>query len=141
MRSFILVLLSFLSCGLFADDLVDFDKQEIQERIKPIGQVRLQEQKSAPAVAKQQPVQQAEKKEPGQATYEQYCIACHRDGIAGAPKFGDAADWKPYLAGRTIDDLVASATKGKNAMPPKGTCGNCTDSDLKVAIQYMMPKS
>ena len=30
--------------------------------------------------------------------------------------------------------------KGKNAMPPKGTCQECSDSDIKAAIDYMVPK-
>ena len=64
---------------------------------------------------------------------------CHRDGIAGAPKFRDENSWKPRLANANIDALIASAIKGKNAMPPKGTCQECSDSDIKAAIEYMVP--
>ena len=81
------------------------------------------------------------KPEPGQETYEHFCITCHQDGVAGAPKFRDAGDWKPRLAGKTMDDLVATVTKGLNAMPPQGTCTECSDDDLRAAIQYMLPKS
>lgn len=76
----------------------------------------------------------------GQATYEQFCIICHQDGVASAPKFRNESDWKPRLAGRTIEDLVKSATKGLNLMPEKGTCSDCSEDDLKAAIQYMLPK-
>lgn len=72
--------------------------------------------------------------------YEQHCIICHRDGVAGAPKYQDEASWKPRIEQKDIDALVASAIKGKNAMPPKGTCQECTDSDIKAAIEYMVPK-
>lgn len=72
--------------------------------------------------------------------YEQHCIMCHRDGVAGAPKFRDEASWKARMADRDIDALVTSAIKGKNAMPPKGTCQECTDSDIKSAIEYMVPQ-
>ncbi|HUH58299.1 MAG TPA: cytochrome c5 family protein, partial [Pseudomonadales bacterium] len=27
--------------------------------------------------------------------------------------------------------------EGLNAMPPKGTCGDCSDDDLMSAINYM----
>lgn len=77
----------------------------------------------------------------GEETYQKYCSVCHRDGIAGAPKFRDKKDWQPHLDNKTIDDLVAIATKGVNAMPAKGTCFECSDEDLKNAIQYMLPQS
>lgn len=72
--------------------------------------------------------------------YEQYCIICHGDGVAGAPKYRDEASWKSRIGQRDINALVASAIKGKNAMPPKGTCQECTDSDIKAAIKYMVPQ-
>ncbi|MCP4233523.1 MAG: cytochrome c5 family protein, partial [Aestuariibacter sp.] len=25
-----------------------------------------------------------------------------------------------------------------NAMPPRGTCGTCSDDDIKAAIEYMI---
>nr|MCS5577811.1 c-type cytochrome [Alteromonas macleodii] len=27
---------------------------------------------------------------------------------------------------------------GINAMPPRGTCGNCSDDEIKAAIEYMI---
>jgi cytochrome c5 len=77
----------------------------------------------------------------GKATYERFCIACHEEGLIGAPKFGDETDWKPRLVGKTIDDLVNSAVNGLNVMPAQGTCSECSKDDLKAAINYMLPKS
>jgi cytochrome c5 len=77
----------------------------------------------------------------GHTTYDQFCVICHQDGVASAPKFRNETDWKSRLAGRTVDDLVSSATKGLNLMPAQGTCSECTEADLKAAIQYMLPKS
>jgi cytochrome c5 len=68
--------------------------------------------------------------------YNQACIACHASGAAGAPKFGNAADWAPRLA-KGIDKLLVSTKNGLNAMPPKGLCMNCSDADFKALIQYM----
>lgn len=135
---YVWVLITVLfSPSLFA--LQDFDKQQMEERIKPVGSVRT-EQKTTTTVAKPQE-QVEEKKEIGQATYDQFCSTCHKTGLAGAPKFRDAADWKPHLAKGDINVLTASAIKGINAMPPKGTCQECSEQDLKDAIQYMLPKS
>ena len=70
------------------------------------------------------------------AKYNMYCIACHGTGAAGAPKAGDKAAWEPRLA-VGVDGLVASAKKGKNAMPPMGLCNECSDAELKEVIEYM----
>ena len=68
--------------------------------------------------------------------YNQSCIACHASGAAGAPRFGNAADWAPRLA-KGEDKLLASVQNGFNAMPPKGLCMDCTDADFKALIHYM----
>jgi len=70
------------------------------------------------------------------AKYNMYCIACHGTGAAGAPKTGDKAAWEPRMAAG-VDALVASAKKGKNAMPPMGLCNDCSDAELKAIIEFM----
>lgn len=115
----------------------DFDRQEIERRIKPIGQVRVEKsiKTNAAAATTQAP---AVKKRPGQEIYEKYCVVCHRDGVAGAPKFR-SADWQARLAEKkTLDVLADVVLQGLNAMPPKGTCQECTKDDLKNAIHYMI---
>lgn len=140
MRIGLSILLAALSWSGYALD--DFDRQQIINRIQPVGSVHIQQEGNTPSTQTQEakdPV--AEKKEPGQATYEQYCVTCHRDGVAGAPKFR-TDEWKPRLATqKDINGLTVSAIKGLNAMPPKGTCMDCTEDDIKNAIQYMLPKS
>ena len=76
----------------------------------------------------------------GQKVYKQSCQACHANGVANAPKPGDKAAWAPRIA-VGMDALLASAIKGKGAMPPKGTCMGCSDADLKAAIEYMVSQS
>ena len=138
MRVWMFSLLILISMQLYADS--DFDRQQIQQRISPIGNVQVQEPvQSNPVPTTTQQV--AVKKNSGQAIYEQYCVVCHREGVAGAPKFQDAADWKSRLAKQNIDSLTASAIKGLNAMPAKGTCQECSDADIKAAIEYMVPQS
>ena len=60
--------------------------------------------------------------------------------MADAPKVGDKEAWAPRIA-TGKDALLASAIKGKNAMPPKGTCMECSDDDLAAVIDYMTSKS
>ncbi|MDP1603111.1 MAG: c-type cytochrome [Legionella sp.] len=140
MRSILMLLLIMLILPLHADE--DFDRQQILQRIQPVGSVRLDGQSdksvSDPAVEKAEPTV---KKERGQEIYDTYCAVCHRDGVAGAPKFHNETEWKPRLAEKKIEGLTLTAIKGINAMPAKGTCGECNENDIKLAIQYMLPKS
>ncbi len=76
----------------------------------------------------------------GADVYNTKCTVCHATGAAGAPKLGDAAAWAPRAA-IGVDALVASATKGKGAMPPKGLCMDCSAGELKAAVQHMLDNS
>jgi cytochrome c5 len=76
----------------------------------------------------------------GQQTYQSSCQACHATGAAGAPKIGDKEAWAPRIA-QGMDTLLAHATTGIRAMPPKGACAACTEEDLKAAIEYMVSQS
>lgn len=140
MRAVIGIILACLPLLVFAED--DYDRQQIEQRIMPVGKVRLKEDTLLNPVAAA-PVEKKEvaKKETGQETYEQYCSVCHLNGVAGAPKFRDEADWKPRLARSDINALLATSIKGINAMPAKGTCTQCSDEELKAAIEYMVPRS
>ena len=137
MRFSCFVLFVVLSLKVFALNVSD--RQQIEERIKPVGQVQLatQDTSSTTESAQTKSINQAA----GQATYEQYCSICHRDGLAGAPKFRVKEDWQPRLDKQSLDELVVSAIKGINAMPMKGTCMQCSDEEIKNAIQYMLPQS
>ncbi|WP_408097804.1 c-type cytochrome [Peredibacter sp. HCB2-198] len=77
----------------------------------------------------------------GQKVYKQYCMACHAASniMVSSPKFGDRIDWGERLQNnKNLETLVKSAVKGKNAMPKKGRCINCSESDLKSAVLFMM---
>ncbi len=67
-----------------------------------------------------------------------HCNACHGTGLLGSPKIGDAADWgKRAKEQGGLDGLLAKAITGINSMPPKGTCADCSDPELKGAIEKM----
>lgn len=69
--------------------------------------------------------------------YTSKCSVCHATGVAGAPKFGDKAAWAARI-GQGVDAMLATVKAGKGAMPPKGTCVDCSDTDLKAAVQFMV---
>ena len=71
------------------------------------------------------------------AKFDKSCTFCHTSGAAGAPKVGDKAAWDPRMK-LGMDAMVASVKKGKNAMPPKGMCNDCTDADYKALINYLV---
>lgn len=76
---------------------------------------------------------------PGEDLFNSTCSTCHSPAVApamGAPAAHDAAAWAPRLEGG-IDAAVASAKAGKGAMPPMGMCMDCTDDQLKAAIEFM----
>ena len=66
----------------------------------------------------------------GEAVYKAICAVCHDTGAAGAPKFGNAADWGSRIA-QGYDKVVANAVNGLRAMPAKG--GNPDLDDIEVA--------
>ena len=37
----------------------------------------------------------------GKDLYSKTCAVCHAAGIAGAPRYGNAADWQPRIAAGT----------------------------------------
>ena len=76
----------------------------------------------------------------GATIYNTKCLACHMTGVAGAPKTGDAAAWAERMK-PGMDAVLASAKKGKGAMPPMGNCMDCSDAELTAAIQYIVDNS
>jgi cytochrome c5 len=79
----------------------------------------------------------------GQAVYEAVCVACHGEGIAGAPRFGDRKAWVPRIA-QGFSTLVKHAIEGytgkSGMMPPKGGSGN-EDVEIARAVAYMASKA
>lgn len=71
----------------------------------------------------------------GEEVYKAQCSACHAAGVAGAPKFSDAAAWGPRIK-VGFDALLQSALKGKNAMSPQGG-GNFSDIEIGRAVAFM----
>jgi cytochrome c5 len=110
-------------------------KGDIEERISPVGNVYLDgEIITANTVS--------ESNEPagprsGEKIYNTYCVACHSTGAAGAPIKGDATAWVDRVAqGEEI--LIKHAIEGFNAMPARGTCGDCSDEEVAATVQFLI---
>ncbi len=71
----------------------------------------------------------------GQDVFNAQCAACHKEGLANAPKFGDAGAWGPRIKAG-FEALVASALKGKGAMAAQGG-GEFNDTEIARAVAYM----
>ena len=109
----------------------------IAERVKPVAQVAIAGKANAGGTESAGQAAAAAPGEPGQATYQSACFTCHGAGIAGAPKFGDAAAWAPRLA-KGVETLHQHSLQGFNAMPPKGGFVNLSDDEVKQAVDYMV---
>lgn len=73
----------------------------------------------------------------GDDIYRDFCAACHSGGWQGAPVANDKAEWAPRLE-KGFDTLFQNAKQGVNGMPPMGVCMDCTDVELKAAIDVML---
>ena len=125
----------------------------VEDRIKPVGQVAIAgadntglrapgSGSGAPAPA-EAPAQIAADMS-GEEVYNTACSACHAAGIAGAPKFGDAAAWAPRI-GQGMDTMVGHAINGFQGkagyMPPKGGRTDLSDEAVRSAVEYMVDNS
>lgn len=71
-----------------------------------------------------------------------FCSTCHDlepQIPIGAPRLGVEADWCARIR-QGIDALLDHTEEGFNAMPPRGGCFECTDKQLRLAIEAMLPK-
>jgi cytochrome c5 len=103
--------------GITAQDM----ERGITERIRKVGTVEVRDA-SRPLKA-------------GEEVFKAQCTTCHSAGVAGAPKFGDAAAWGARIK-TGFDALVNSALHGKGAMPAQGG-GDFEDVEIARAVAYM----
>ncbi len=124
----ITVAVAMLSFAVLAQTPAEDESlEELKARIAPVGQVYLAG--SEPVAAKPAGPRT------GEQVYQGACFACHGTGAMDAPKKGDAA-WKPRLA-QGLETLHKHAIEGIRNMPPRGTCGDCSDDEILDAIKFM----
>lgn len=120
---------------------------ELEERLSPVGKVATDAPATAATAVTAAPVTvalapaAAPAKVDGKAVYEQACIACHGAGIAGAPKFGDKANWAPRIKqgpAMLYDHAIKGYTGKAGMMPPKGGRMDLSDDAIKAAVDHMV---
>lgn len=125
-----------LSMALATSVYAAVDRDAIIERIKPHGNICVEGDEScgtgSPVVAAASSAVRS-----GEEVYNRFCAACHTSGILDAPKFGSGA-MSARADEKGLDGLLATSISGINAMPPKGTCNDCSDDELEASIQYMI---
>ncbi|TBU96967.1 c-type cytochrome [Phytopseudomonas dryadis] len=110
--------------------------EAIAERLKPVGQVCVSGQECVGVEAVAASAGGAARS--ADDIIAKHCAACHTTGLLDAPKIGDSAAWKARADEQGgMDGILAKAISGINAMPPKGTCGDCSDDELREAIEKM----
>jgi len=80
----------------------------------------------------------------GEAVYKKACVLCHGAGVAGAPKFGDAADWGTRAAqgeAMLFEHAIKGFTGQKGMMPAKGGSVGLSDDEVKAAVTHMVEHS
>jgi cytochrome c5 len=105
----------------------EMSDDDIRSRIQPVGKVHVAGAKVAMASGPRS----------GSEIYNKACVACHSVGVLNAPKLQDAADWAPRMT-KGFDTVWQNAINGIGAMPPMGTCGDCSNDDIKAAIEHMI---
>lgn len=108
----------------------------IIERIMPIGKVCLAGDDSCGAAS----AAAGGSSRTGADIVASNCGACHNVGVLGAPKIG-SGDWAARVNEKGLDTIVANAISGINSMPPRGTCGDCSDEEIRLATEEMIAKS
>lgn len=118
----------------------------VTERVAPAGKLNdsgapITVASTAPAPAAAAASAAPVSSDPGEAAYNKVCFACHAQGIAGAPKQGDADAWAPRIA-QGVDTLHKHAVEGfqgkAGVMPAKGGAADLSDDDVKAAVDFMV---
>lgn len=132
-----LALLTLGACSGEKSDVKLGVEQEkaMSERLAPAGEISLVgEVASAPAAGN------GGGSRSGDDVYNTSCKTCHGSGMAGAPKFGAPEQWVARID-KGMDTMYTSAISGFQGMPPKGLCMDCSDDELKAAVDYMLDGS
>jgi cytochrome c5 len=109
-------------------------EQQVAARIAPAGHVSMAGQVAAVTSGG------VESARAGGDIYAINCIACHSSGVAGAPIMGDVAAWSARLE-QGLETVYTNAINGIRGMPMRGTCMDCSDDEVKAAVDHILDGS
>lgn len=79
----------------------------------------------------------------GEKIFKEFCASCHgrnRTIDIDAPRIGDQKLWNK-LRKWGVSTLLAVTVKGVGVMPARGGCFECSDQQLRQAIEYILESS
>ena len=135
-----------LPLRIFAADAKEL-QASAEDRIRPLSQYYLPGEEhgaAEPVVESAAPVAPVVTLLTGPQVYNEACIACHGNGIGGAPKFGDVAAWAPRIAqgvGVLYERAIAGYLGSTGYMPPKGARVDLSDREINDAVDYIVAES
>jgi cytochrome c5 len=132
--------------GIYTRDSAEY-QGAVAERIRPVGQVYLPGEEATAAAPV---VETAPEPEPvavamtGPQVYNSACIACHGNGVGGAPIVGDVGQWTARIE-QGLETMTRHAIEGYTGeagyMPPKGGRLDLSDEEVASAVEYMANES
>ena len=135
MRLFLILIMTPLAA--FALDLTDQQRADIEARIQPFSAVCVQGEACGGGDAVAESAGRS-----GEDVYNGACMACHSAGIAGAPAVGDQVAWAERIS-KGMDALYDSGINGVagTGMIARGGCSDCSDDDIRAAVDFMVDSS
>ena len=133
----LLIILLLSPVAALALDLTDRQRADIEARIQPFSEVCVQGEACGGGVAMAEGAVRS-----GEDVYNAACMACHSAGIAGAPKVGEQMAWASRIA-KGMDVLYDSGINGVagTGMIARGGCADCSDDEIKLAVDFMVEGS
>jgi cytochrome c5 len=134
--------------GTQADRILDEKEYQrrVAERIAPPARIAIAGQDNtalaiAPSTSAGQSATTLKMPTSGTEVYEQVCVACHGQGVGGAPRAEDAVAWNARAAkGKSV--LYKHAIEGfqgeAGVMPPKGGRTDISDELIEAAVDHMI---
>jgi cytochrome c5 len=98
--------------------------ESVASRIQPVGRLEFGAPAAPPGARN------------GESIVKAVCSTCHAQGLANAPKIGDAKAWAPHIK-EGLPALVKNAINGIRAMPPRGGDATLTDVEVARAVVFM----
>jgi cytochrome c5 len=102
--------------------------ESVASRIQPVGRIEFGAPAAPPGARN------------GESIVKAVCSNCHAQGLANAPKIGDAKAWAPHIK-EGLPTLVKNAINGIRAMPPRGGDATLTDAEVARAVVFMANQS
>ena len=135
MRLFLTLIMTPLAA--FALNLTDQQRADIESRIQPFSAVCIQGETCGGGDAVAESAGRS-----GEDVYNGACMACHSAGIAGAPATGDQMAWAGRIS-KGMDALYDSGINGVagTGMIARGGCSDCSDDDIRAAVDFMVDSS